>query len=55
MSALRKIILEPAWILHHYPYRDSSLLLEIFTNEGTGTLVVRSIEALTAEEQNAGT
>ena len=27
------------------------LLLEIFTNEGTGTLVVRSIEALTAEEQ----
>ncbi len=31
------------------------LLLEIFTNEGTGTLVVRSIEALTAAEQNAGT
>ena len=30
-----------------------SLLLEIFTNEGTGTLVVRSIEALTPEEQNA--
>ncbi len=29
------------------------LLLEIFTNEGTGTLVVRSIEALTAEEQGA--
>jgi len=26
------------------------LLLEIFTNEGTGTLVVKSIEALTAEE-----
>ncbi|MEE4186172.1 MAG: acetylglutamate kinase [Gammaproteobacteria bacterium] len=30
-----------------------SLLLEIFTNEGTGTLVVRSIAALTPEEQNA--
>jgi len=30
-----------------------SLLLEIFTNEGTGTLVVRSIEALTPEEQSA--
>lgn len=27
------------------------LLLEIFTNEGTGTLVVESIEALTAAEQ----
>jgi acetylglutamate kinase len=32
-----------------------SLLLEIFTNEGTGTLVVRSIEALTPEEQQAAT
>lgn len=30
-----------------------SLLLEIFTNEGTGTLVVQSIEALTPEEQSA--
>ncbi len=27
------------------------LLLEIFTNEGTGTLVIKSIEALTAAEQ----
>jgi acetylglutamate kinase len=31
------------------------LLLEIFTNEGTGTLVVKSIAALTAAEQSAGT
>jgi len=30
------------------------LLLEIFTNEGTGTLVVKSIAALTAAEQSAG-
>ena len=28
-----------------------SLLLEIFTNEGTGTLIVKSIEALSAAEQ----
>lgn len=28
-----------------------SVLLEVFTNEGTGTLVVNSIEALTPEEQ----
>jgi acetylglutamate kinase len=31
-----------------------SLLLEIFTNEGTGTLVVASIEALTEAEQATG-
>jgi len=30
-----------------------SLLLEIFTNEGTGTLVVKSIEALSEAEQTA--
>jgi acetylglutamate kinase len=31
-----------------------SLLLEVFTNEGTGTLVVDDIESLTPAEQNAG-
>lgn len=31
-----------------------ALLQEIFTNEGTGTLVVKSIGALTAAEQSAG-
>ncbi|MEC9374893.1 MAG: acetylglutamate kinase [Pseudomonadota bacterium] len=31
-----------------------SLLLEIFTNEGTGTLIVESIEALTEAEQATG-
>ena len=31
-----------------------SLLLEIFTNEGTGTLIVKSIEVLTEAEQGAG-
>ncbi len=31
-----------------------SLLLEIFTNEGTGTLIVASIEALTEAEQATG-
>jgi len=36
-----------------YAVQDG-LLLEIFTNEGTGTLVVKSIEVLTAEEQSAG-
>ncbi len=31
-----------------------ALLLEVFTNEGTGTLVVKGIESLTPEEQKAG-
>ncbi|MEL6868411.1 MAG: acetylglutamate kinase [Pseudomonadota bacterium] len=31
-----------------------SLLLEVFTNEGTGTLVVNSIDALTPAEQSVG-
>ena len=31
-----------------------SLLLEVFTNEGTGTLVVNDIDALTPAEQAGG-
>jgi acetylglutamate kinase len=31
-----------------------SLLLEVFTNEGAGTLVVNDVHALTREEQDAG-
>ena len=37
-----------------YNFPDS-LLLEVFTNEGTGTLVVNDIAALTPEEQAGGT
>ena len=33
MSQHTRVSLEPAWILHHYPYRDSSLLLEVFSRE----------------------
>ena len=33
MTTSGKFLLEPAWILHHYPYRDSSLLLEVFSRE----------------------
>lgn len=32
-------------------HEPDGLLLEVFTNEGTGTLVVRGIESLTPEEQ----
>ncbi len=31
MSNRCLVVLEPAYVLHHYPYRDSSLLLEVFT------------------------
>ncbi len=31
-----------------------SLLLEVFTNEGTGTLVVERTESLSAEERTVG-
>ena len=37
-------------ISHHLA---DSLLLEVFTNEGTGTLVVEDIETLTPAEQAA--
>ncbi len=33
MTSTNRVSLEAAWILHHYPYRDSSLLLEVFTSE----------------------
>ncbi len=40
--------------VHVISYKvPDSLLLEIFTNEGTGTLVVENINMLSKEEQNA--
>lgn len=41
--------------VHVISYKvPDSLLLEIFTNEGTGTLVVENISTLSAEEQSPG-
>ena len=41
--------------VHVISYKvPDSLLLEVFTNEGTGTLVVNDIAALTAAEQAGG-
>ena len=40
--------------MHVISYKlADSILLEVFTNEGTGTLVVDDITALTPEEQAA--
>jgi DNA repair protein RecO (recombination protein O) len=33
MGSRRQSLLEPAWLLHHMAYRDSSLILEAFTRE----------------------
>jgi acetylglutamate kinase len=41
--------------VHVISYKlPDSLLLEIFTNEGTGTLVIDNIDTLSAEEQASG-
>jgi acetylglutamate kinase len=40
--------------VHVISYKlPDSILLEVFTNEGTGTLVVDDITALTPEEQGS--
>ena len=42
MGAVERVSLEPAWVLHRYPYRDSSLLIEVFSHEyGRVGLVAR--------------
>ena len=33
MSDARRIQLQPAYVLHHRPYRDTSLILELFTRD----------------------
>ncbi len=49
MSQHTRVSLEPAWILHHYPYRDSSLLLEVFSQEyGRIGLVARGARSAKA-------
>ncbi len=42
MSEARRIHLQPAYVLHHRPYRDSSRILELFTRDhGRLTLFAR--------------
>jgi DNA repair protein RecO (recombination protein O) len=49
MSKRTLIALEPAYILHHYPYRDSSLLLEVLSrNHGRLGLVARGARSVRA-------
>jgi DNA repair protein RecO (recombination protein O) len=53
MAVVDRVSLEPAWVLHHYPYRDSSLLLEVFTREhGRVGLVARGARAAKGRWRN---
>ena len=46
MNLRTTVTLEPAWILHRYPYRDSSLLLDVFSRaHGRLGLVARGARA----------
>ena len=49
MTNTVRVTLEPAWIMHHYPYRDTSLLVEVFTREyGRIGLVARGARSARA-------
>jgi DNA repair protein RecO (recombination protein O) len=53
MSLHTRVSLEPAWILHHYPYRDSSLLLEVFSSDyGRIGLIARGARSARGRWQN---
>ena len=42
MSGQRRIQNEPAWLLHHRPFRDSSLILDVMSRDhGRLALVAR--------------
>ena len=44
MSALTRIQLQPAYLLHHRPYRDTSRILELFTRDhGRITVFARGV------------
>ena len=46
MAAIERIALQPAWVLHRYPYRDTSLLVEAFSRDhGRVGLVARGARA----------
>ena len=39
MTSSHRVTLQPALVLHQRAYRDTSLLLELFTEHGAGTLI----------------
>jgi DNA repair protein RecO (recombination protein O) len=48
----RQLQLEPAWVLHARPWRDSSLLLEVFTrSQGRLGVVARGVRAARSRQR----
>ena len=46
MTATRRVQQQPAYILHHRPFRDTSQLLDVLSREyGKGTRVARGSRA----------
>jgi len=53
MSSMSRVSLVPAWILHQYAYRDSSLLLEVFARDyGRIGLVARGARSVRGRWHN---
>lgn len=53
MNLQNRYMLQDAWILHQYPYRDSSLLLEVFSREhGRVGLVARGARSARSRWRN---
>ena len=53
MTQHTRVSLQAAWILHRYPYRDSSLLLEVFSCEyGRIGLIARGARSAKGRWQN---
>ena len=44
MTVRQRVLLEPAWLLHHRPWSDSSRILELLTRDhGRVTLFARGV------------
>jgi len=59
VSEPRKVQLQPAYVLHHRPYRDTSRILELFTRDyGRVSVFARGarekLDAATAQLRGAG-
>ena len=54
MSATRRVSLEPAFLLHHYPWRDTSRILELLTRtHGRVSVIARASRQASASVGSA--
>ena len=51
MSSARRVSLEPAFLLHHYPWRDTSRILELLTrSHGRVAVIARGSRRTAARD-----